>query len=64
MDDKLVRMLGSVKEKEFLDNFDQIIDKYRTIATATGYYGDLLFKKEHGRMIVFIQLDNTDDESQ
>lgn len=61
MDDKLVRKLGSVKEKDFLDNFDQIIDKYRTIATATGYNGDLLFKKEHGQMIIFVQLDNNDE---
>lgn len=53
---ELVRKLGSEKLKDFKDNFDKVVDKYRAIATATGYEGELVFKKEHGKMLVFVKL--------
>ena len=53
---KLVRKLGSEKLKDFKDNFDEVVDKYREIAKATGYEGELVFKKERGKMIVFVKL--------
>ena len=53
----LVRKLGIEKVKDFKENFDLIADKYRKIADATGYKGDLIFKKEHGKMIVFVKID-------
>lgn len=54
--DDLVRRLGEEKLKDFKDNFDKIVDKYREIATASGYDGELTFKKEHGKMIIFVKL--------
>jgi len=53
---ELVRKLGSEKLKDFKDNFDKVVDKYRQIANATGYEGELVFKKEHGNMLVFVKL--------
>jgi hypothetical protein len=54
---ELVRSLGSEKLKDFKENFDLIADKYRMIANATGYKGELRFKKENGKMVVFVKLD-------
>lgn len=55
--DDLVRKLGSEKIKNFEKNFDLIVDKYREIADASGYENELLFKKEKGKMIIFVRLD-------
>ena len=54
--DKLVRTLGSEKLKDFTENFDKVIDKYRQIADASGYTGELKFKKEKGRMVIFVEI--------
>ncbi len=56
MGEDLVRKLGSEKLEYFKKNFDKIIDKYTIIAVATGYYGELVFKKEHGNMIIFVKI--------
>jgi len=53
---KLVRKLGSEKLKDFEDNFNEIVDKYREKANNTGYEGELVFKKEKGKMIIFVKL--------
>ena len=53
---KLVRKLGSEKLEDFKNNFDKVVDKYKTIAVSTGYEGELVFKKEHGKMLVFVKL--------
>ena len=53
----LVRKLGSEKVKTFMKDFDLIVDKYRTIADTTGYKGPLKFKKEKGKMIIFVELE-------
>lgn len=53
---ELVRKLGSEKLKDFKDNFDEVVDKYKAIAIATGYEGELIFKKEKGKMVVFVKL--------
>lgn len=55
-EDKLVRTLGSEKVKDFTENFDKMIDKYRQIATALGYEGELKFKKEKGKMVIFVEI--------
>lgn len=52
----LVRKLGSEKMKDFVDNFDLIIDKYRKIALALGYKGEFKFKKERGKMVIFVKI--------
>jgi hypothetical protein len=51
--DKLVRTLGSEKLKDFNEHFDKLVDKYRQIANASGYTGELKFKKEKGKKISF-----------
>jgi hypothetical protein len=53
----LVRRLGSEKLKDFTNDFDLIVDKYRIIADASGYHGVLKFNKEHGKIIVFVELE-------
>lgn len=54
----LVRKLGTEKVKDFKENFDLIADKYRLIADASGYKGSLKFKKEHGKIVVFVEIKN------
>jgi hypothetical protein len=54
--EKLVRTLGSEKLIDFKEDFDKIIDKYRMIADATGYKGELKFKKENGKMVIFVEI--------
>lgn len=54
----LGRKLGVEKMKDFKDNFDLIVDKYRQIANATGYKGELAFKKEHGNMVIFVKINS------
>ena len=54
---ELGRKLGSEKIKDFKKNFDEICDRYQNKAIAEGYYGDLIFKKEHGRMVIFVTLE-------
>ena len=54
--EKLVRTLGSEKLVDFKEDFDKIIDKYRMIADAIGYKGELKFKKEKGRMVIFVEI--------
>jgi len=53
----LGRRLGKEKVKDFNENFDEICDRYQSKAIAEGYYGDLLFKKEHGKMVIFVTLE-------
>lgn len=51
----LVKKLGEVKIKDLVDNFDLIIDKHKQIAKGLGYHGDLKFSKEHGKLIIFVE---------
>lgn len=58
---ELVRKLGQEKNLDLAKNFDMIVDKYRKIADATGYHGELKFQKEGGFTVVFVQIkDNTE----
>lgn len=52
----LLRKLGTEKLKYFKNNFDKVVDKYIIIARATGYDGELVFKNEHGKMVIFVKL--------
>ena len=53
---ELVRKLGTEKVKDFKENFDEICDRYQSKAIKDGYYGDLVFKKENGMMVIFVTL--------
>lgn len=53
---KLVRKLGSIKKKEFEKNFDSNVINFKNIAVQMGYLGDLKFKIEKGKVIIFVEL--------
>jgi hypothetical protein len=51
-----VRRLGREKTVNFMKDFDLIVDKYRQIANASGYHGELKFQKEGGFTVIFVQI--------
>ena len=51
-----MRKLGREKTINFINDFDLIVDKYRKIADASGYHGELKFKKEGGFTIIFVEV--------
>jgi len=53
---ELVRKLGQEKNLDLAKNFDMIVDKYRKIADASGYHGELKFQKNGGFTSVFVQI--------
>ena len=57
----LVRKLGTEKSVDLINNFDLIVDKYRKIADASGYHGELKFQKEGGFTVIFVDI-KTDEE--
>jgi hypothetical protein len=52
-----VRKLGQEKLTYFEKNFDLVYDEYKMKAQNEGYEGKILFKKERGKMIVFVELE-------
>ena len=55
--EKRVRKLGVEKKIDFSIDFDAIYDKYKKKAEDEGYDGDLKFRREHGKVIIFVILD-------
>jgi|TARA_R110000782_G_scaffold21299_1_gene57298 hypothetical protein len=53
---ELVRHLGKEKSINIIKDFDLIVDKYRKIADASGYHGELKFKKEGGFTVIFVEI--------
>jgi len=49
--------LGSEKLKVFEKNFDKVFDWYRDKANQSGYFGDLKFIKERGKMIIYVTIE-------
>jgi hypothetical protein len=52
----LVKELGKEKTFDFMKDFDFIVDKYRRIADASGYHGELKFKKNGGFTVIFVEI--------
>jgi hypothetical protein len=52
----LVRSLGKIKERKFNEEFDLIVDEYKSKAKKMGYIGELKFKKERGYIIIFVEI--------
>ena len=52
----LVRNLGKEKTVNLMKDFDLIVDKYRKMADASGYHGELRFQKEGGFTIIFVDI--------
>jgi hypothetical protein len=59
----LVRKLGMEKTVNLTKDFNLIVDKYRKIADASGYHGELKFQKEGGFTIIFVEI-KTDDNTE
>lgn len=53
---ELVRHLGKEKSINLTNDFNLIVDKYRKIADASGYKGELRFKKEGGFTVIFVEI--------
>lgn len=51
---ELVRTLGKEKKKTLDDNIDFIMDKYRNKANELGYKGELRFRKEKGKIVISV----------
>lgn len=56
-----MRNLGKEKTVNMVKDFDLIVDKYRQIADASGYHGELRFQKEGGFTVVFVEI-NTEEK--
>jgi len=54
---ELLKRLGVEKEKAFSKDFDRIYDLYKQKALDQGRKGDLRFIKEHGKVIVYVVMD-------
>lgn len=52
--EEYVRQIGSEKKKEFEANFEGFIDQYEKKAKDLGYEGELKFKIEKGKVIIFV----------
>jgi hypothetical protein len=52
----LMRNLGKEKTIDLMKDFDLIVDKYRKLADANGYNGELKFKKEGGYTVIFVEI--------
>ncbi len=57
MTDIRLHRLGSEKLKVFEKNFDKVFDWYRDKANQSGYFGDLKFIKERGKMIIYVTIE-------
>jgi hypothetical protein len=53
----LVKCLGKEKAVTLRDDFNLIVDKYRQLADASGYHGELRFRKVGGFIEIFVELE-------
>ena len=56
-----VRKIGEVKKSLVDKNFDYYYDYYKKKAESNGYFGELKFSKERGKIIFFVKLDRLDN---
>lgn len=52
--EQLLRTLGTVKVSDFEKDFDKICDEYNAKAKNMGYKGNLKFKREGGKVTIFV----------
>lgn len=55
--DKLVKKLGIEKKLNLINDFNLINDKYRQIANAMGYQGELKFQSNGGYTTIFVVIE-------
>lgn len=53
MDEIRLHKVGSEKLKVFENNFDKVYDYYKQKAEESGYWGELKFVKEKGKVIIY-----------
>lgn len=46
--------IGTEKIKVFENNFDKVYDYYKRKAEDSGYWGELKFVKERGKIIIYV----------
>ena len=54
---EMLKKLGIEKEKVFNRDFDYFYDLYKQKALDFGRKGDLRFLKEHGKVIIYVVMD-------
>lgn len=52
---EILKKLGIEKSKTLDKNFDEVYEKYNTKAKSLGFYGDLKFIKEHGKVLIYVK---------
>ena len=57
MSDVRLHKLGIEKSRVFEVNFDEVYDSYKLKAEDAGYFGDLKFIKERGKIIIYVIID-------
>lgn len=57
-----VRKIGAVKKTLVDEDFDFYYDFFRNKAENDGYYGDLKFTKEKGKIVFFVEIEEVDEE--
>lgn len=62
MTDVRLHRLGAEKIKVFESNFDKVFDYYKDKAVENGYFGDLKFIKERGKIIIYAVIELPDTE--
>ena len=58
-----VRKIGSVKKTLVDEDFDFYYDFFKNKAENDGYYGDLKFTKEKGKVIFFVEIEEIAEET-
>ena len=59
----LVRKIGVEKIKVFNKNPDYFFDYYKDKALSQGYHGELKFLTEKGNILIFVQLNSSDNDT-
>jgi hypothetical protein len=54
---KRCRTLGTEKLKDIQKGFDNLYDKYRKKADALGYEGQVRMKREHGKLLFYVEIE-------
>lgn len=58
-----LRKIGTEKRKFFDKDFDGLYDFYKNKAEDMGYFGELKFIKERGKVLIYTIIDMPDIES-
>lgn len=57
MEEIRLHKIGTEKIKVFENNFDKVYDYYKRKAEDSGYWGELKFVKERGKIIIYVVIE-------